>query len=54
MTKANIKKGNQVSYAPSGQAELIVNNNKKILTFNNVVFDRKNNIFYMDSDVATK
>lgn len=52
VTRANIKKGNQVGYSSkSGQFEFILNNNNKKITFANAQYDKANNAFVFDSEI---
>lgn len=55
VTKTNIKKGNQVRYTyDKSQYEFIVNDNPKIITFDNAKFDKDTNTFYIDSQLQIK
>lgn len=55
--KTKIQSGTEAVYIddmlyPNGQFEIIVNNNPKQVTFSNAKFDKKKNIFYIDSELS--
>ena len=50
---ANVKKGTQGIYhdTNNGQEEVILNNTAKKMTFRDVVYDKKSNTFYINTDI---